>query len=135
MQAYSGDGILRRNIFSFLTITGIIFTLIEIISYIILFTHITHHNNNIAINILQPSVIEKRNASNAISLFGLFISWLIDLLYIFFTGLLFTAFESEWIREFSSLFINIEFVFIPWIQISTSTTIIRFVKSSSFKDN
>jgi hypothetical protein len=47
--------------------------------YIIFFHYVTYHNNNIAINVLKPSVIKQRNNTNAISMLGLFASWLMEI--------------------------------------------------------
>lgn len=99
------------------------------VSYGFLFHHIADHDNNVASAILKQSVIDKRNRSNAISLFGLFLTWFMDILYIIFAGLVFTFYDSEWLREIVSTVKNIDFVLVPWIQISTTPSLINFIKN------
>jgi hypothetical protein len=43
------------------TLVGIVFTLIEMVSYVLIFGHVAYHDNNIATTVLHPSVIQKRN--------------------------------------------------------------------------
>ena len=35
--------------------------MLELASYIAFFHHLFYHNNNVAVNVLAPSVIQKRN--------------------------------------------------------------------------
>ena len=96
-----------------------------------MFHHIAYHDNNIAVAILKQSVIDKRNRSNAISFFGLFITWSMDILYIIFSGFVFTIYNSEWLREIVSTLKNIEIVLVPLIQISTTPCLIQFIKNQN----
>ena len=48
---------MRKFILSGISIVGIIFTLIEMASYVILFKHIADHNNNVAAAILQGPIL------------------------------------------------------------------------------
>jgi hypothetical protein len=56
----------KKIVFIWLSAMGTILTLLEIFSYIIFFHHVTQHNNNIAANILKPSIIKQRNKANAV---------------------------------------------------------------------
>ena len=102
---------------------GMCLTMLEMICYIIFFHHVACHNNNIAANVLQPSVIKERNNTTAISVLGLFLVWLVKLCYISSVGLFTTFYEMEWFREYSSLIKDFDFVWIPWIEILTSAPI------------
>jgi len=120
----------RKYIIGAVTVSGVFLTTVELISYAILFHHIADHDNNIAASILQQSVIDKRNRSNAISLFGLFLTWSMDILYIIVNGFIFTISNSEWLREVLSTLKNVDFVLVPWIQISTTPCLIQFIKNA-----
>ena len=121
------------NVLTAASLVGIFLNLIVLISYIMIFSHIVHHNNNVAATVLQTEVIQRRNRSAAISMLGLMLCWLLDVLYITSTGLLFTLYNSQRLREFSSLLKVAEFLLIPWIQILTSPPIRRFKMETATK--
>jgi len=103
--------------------------IIEAICYIILYRYMWIHNNNMG-HILNPNVIKSRNRVNAISLTGLFATWLIEVGYNFF-GAFLSVFIKDGIllSEVVSSMIPFEYYLIPLIQIYTTANL------KSFKDN
>ena len=107
---------------------GIGLTTIEITSYIILYYHISCHNNNKSIQqILDQKTLKIRNRSNAISLTGLFVTWAMEVWYILLVSLVSLVInDANWFREVAALIKCYEFYFIPLVQIYTSAPIKRF---------
>jgi hypothetical protein len=121
---------IRKDFLTGVSIIGLLFTIIEMATYIVFFCHIAYHDNRIAINVLQPSVIQKRNSVNAISMVGLFTTWILEIFYISSVGLLTTLYDIEWLREFSSIFKDVDFVLVPWIQILTTAPIRKYIQQN-----
>ena len=69
----------NRYVVKLLVIIGAVFTLTESSFYFAFFVYLFNHNNNIAATVLQPSVVKHRNRTNAISMLGLFITWIIEI--------------------------------------------------------
>ena len=111
----------RKELMIIIAALGIIFTLMEMFCYIIFFLHLTNHNKNIAASILSPSVIKHRNETNAISMLGLFACWLLDVWYMLLAGILATEFGMDLVKEVSATFKDFDFVWIPLLQILTSS--------------
>ena len=105
------------------------FVLCEIICYIILYTFINKHNSGLVTKILKPSVINKRNKVNAISLTGQVAGWIMEMWYIVVIGFLNTVFNFELFREVAPFVKDLEFVLIPMIQIYSSEPIKKFMIS------
>ena len=57
------------------TVTGTIMTVVKLISYALVFSHLLDHNNAIGKIILEPAVVKSRNRTNAISMLGQFVTW------------------------------------------------------------
>ena len=106
---------------------GLMFTIQEILSYAILFHHISYHNNNIAANVLSATVIKQRNRTNAISFVGQFLGWVMEVWYVILVGLLSAVYNMESVREISSLLKDLEFVLIPLVEVYTSFPITKFI--------
>ena len=104
------------------------------VCYAIFFHYVTYHNNNIAATILQPAVIKQRNNANAISMLGLFASWLMEIWYLFFVGLLASKFEIGFLREVAATLKDFDFTFIPLIQILTSFPIRKFLLTTAIQN-
>ena len=85
------------------------------------------HTNTIAINIVQPSEIKKRNKRNAISMTGQLSGWFFRSLNIILVGILFHIYEIDLLRNVMSLFKNLEFGLISFVQIMTSPPIKMFM--------
>ena len=115
-----------KMIFLLYAIIGFIFNMVEICSYIILYHFVTSQNNNVE-RILDPSVIRIRNRANAISLTGLFAGWLMEFWYVILLGFLSPIFDSNILREVSTVLKYFEFFFIPLVQINSSPPIKRFM--------
>jgi len=111
----------RKEIMIIIAVLGIILTVMEMCCYIIFFHHLTNHNKNIAAPILNPSVIKRRNEANAVSMLGLFACWLLDVWYMVLAGILATEFEMDLVKEVSATFKDFDFVWIPLLQIMTSS--------------
>ena len=107
---------------------GIGLTTIEITSYIVLYYHISCHNNNKTIQqILDKNTIKNRNRTNAISLTGMFLSWAWEVWYLLLVGIISLVInDANWFRELATLIKCYEFYFIPLVQIYTSAPIKRF---------
>ena len=107
---------------------GIGLTTIEITSYIVLYYHISCHNNNKTIQqILDKNTIKNRNRTNAISLTGMFLSWAWEVWYLLLVGIISLVInDANWFRELATLIKCYEFYFIPLVQIYTSAPIRRF---------
>ena len=110
---------------------GFISNLVEIICYVYLFQYIYKHNKN-AIGMLDMLTIKRRNQVNAVSLFGLFGGWLLEVWYILFVILLFLLFEASWVHEMVAIVKYYEFYFIPLIQIQTSAPIKSYIEKTKW---
>ena len=108
-------------------VLGTFLTMTKIVCYIIFFVHLFHHNNTIAIGILTPPIIKQRNRVNAISMFGQFAAWLMDVLYIVLAGLLSFFHDVDKLREIASLLKSFEFLLIPLLEVFTSVPIRKFL--------
>ena len=113
---------------------GIIYTMLEIISYAILFYHMNQHNNKVASSVVKPSVVKQRNKSNAVSMVGQFAGWVMEIWYVLLIGLLSGFYNMEKMREFSSLVKDLEFVLIPLVEIYTSLPIRNFISNNQNVD-
>ena len=100
---------------------------LEVLCYAVLFSHIFHHNNNIAILILNPDVIKVRNTKNAISLIGQLATWILEASYAL-LGLYFVSLRLNVTgRELASFIKLSEFTLIPLVQILCSPPLKNFV--------
>jgi len=108
---------------------GVACNIVELCCYIIFFAHVTHHDNHIAVTILGKEVIRQRNQTNAVTMVGLFLTWLMELSYLswitFYYGLDF----SKQSRELPTLVKMSEFSLVPLVQIMTSPPLRRFVSN------
>ena len=105
------------------------FVLCEITCYVMLYTFINKHNSGDVTKILKPSVINKRNKINAISLTGQVAGWIMETWYIVAIGFLNTIFNFELLREIAPFVKDLEFILIPLVQICTSEPIKKFMMS------
>ena len=80
--------------------------------------------------VLAPSVIQQRNKTNAVSLTGQFLGWVMEIWYLILVGLLSAFFNMDSVREISSLVKDLEFVLIPFVEISTSAPIRNFIANN-----
>ena len=133
LQEYSGHGSTRKYFLTGVSLAGIFCTMIELVSYALVFKHIAYHDNHVACHILQPEVIQRRNRSTTISMLGLLLCWLLDVFYISCTGLLFTLYDFGRLRELASLLKTVDFVLVPWIQTLTTPPIRKFIQRSGVK--
>ncbi len=105
-------------------------TFVEVSSYIILFHHIWKHDNNLAADVLDQNIIKKRNRVNALSVFGLFVTWVIEVLYVVFIGILsFIVIDHDFVREVVGFCRIYDYFLIPFVQIHTSAPIQAFISS------
>ena len=109
---------------------GGILNIIEVSSYGIYFYHIAKHDNTVAVRILDPSVITKRNKRNAISMMGQLVGWIMEVWHVVLIGILTPIFNLDSLRNVSSLLKNFEFCLIPLVQIWTSVPIKRYLLKS-----
>ena len=113
----------------FIAALGGIFSMIEIACYIVIYLHIDVHNNTVAIQLLDPSVIRVRNRTNSITLTGQVMSWFMELWYIVLIGFISNMFNPASLREVAPFFKTFEFFLVPLVQIYTSPPIKRFISS------
>ena len=130
-SGYLFDADQRSGVLLAISCTGITLNLIEMLCYGVFFHYVTYHNNNIASAILQQSVIKQRNNTNAISMLGLFASWLLEIWYIFFVGLLAFEFDISFLREVAAALKDFDFILIPIFQTLTSVPIKKSLFSKS----
>jgi hypothetical protein len=104
---------------------GFLMISIELFCYINIYHHLKTHNNEMMSGILDKNTIKKRNFTNAVSLTGLFVCWLVELFHLVFAGFLSLFIGNQWNREVSTFLRHLEFVLIPLIQIHTSPPIKR----------
>ena len=121
----------RKAILIGISSIGVTFNVIEMFCYAIFFHYVTYHNNFVASAILQQSVIKQRNNTNAISMLGLFISWVMEMWYILIVGLLSTKFEVGYLREVAATLKDFDFILIPFFQIITSVPMRKFIQPIS----
>jgi hypothetical protein len=124
----------KQSFITGLSSIGIIYTMLEIISYAILFYHMNQHNNKVASSVVKPSVVKQRNKSNAVSMVGQFAGWVMEIWYVLLIGLLSGFYNMEKMREFSSLVKDLEFVLIPLVEIYTSLPIRNFISNNQNVD-
>ena len=104
-----------------MSIIGTIFRILEVCSYIILYYHVWKHDNDVAAKILNQQVIRNRNRRNAITISGLFATWILEVSYLIFTGFLsFLTNRHDLVRELVWSVKAYEYFCIPCIQIYTS---------------
>ena len=115
--------------FLFFNIIGSVLIMAELCCYIIIFHHLTVHNNNLMAGILDQNVIKKRNMTNAVSLSGLFICWLLEAFHLIFGGFLALVVGGHWNRLLSIFIRYLEFVLVPLVHIHTSPPIRRYLMS------
>ena len=84
-----------------------------------------------AATVVKPSIIKQRNKSNAVSMVGQLLGWLMEIWYIVLIGLLSAFFNLESLREFASLLKDLEFALIPVVEVYTSTPIRNFITNNT----
>ena len=104
---------------------------IELSCYLTLFQHIYYHDNHVMVTILDAKVITMRNRVNAVTLKGLFATWVMEVFQVVVAGLLSNVIGNRWNRELSAFLRQTEFLLIPLIQIHTSPPIKRLLLSKN----
>ena len=102
-------------------------TFAEIACYTKLYLFMYKKDNGRIKKIVNSSVINKRNKTNAITLSGQFAGWIMEIWYIVTIGILNTIFNFELFREVAPFVKNLEFLLIPMVQIKTSEPIRQFI--------
>ncbi len=121
---------MKKTTFLIISIYSSICNILEISSYTILYYHVWTHDNRMASEILDQRVIRTRNRANAISLIGLFSTWIFEVSYLVVTGFLSFAIKNhDFLRELVWCYKAYEYFFIPLVQIYTSP-IMKVFKSS-----
>ena len=87
-----------------------------------------NHDNKVADAIVSKATLKSRNKTNAISMVGQIVSWVMEIWYIVLVGLLSTLFQVELLREVSVLIKTTEYFLIPMVQVLTSAPISKFLK-------
>ena len=107
-----------------LVFIGGVFTLSESLFYVSFFHFLFLHNNNIAASVLHPAVVKHRNRTNAISMLGLFFTWILEIWYLVLVAI---WPKQGSVREVGSLFKMSDFCLIPLVQIITSAPMKKFI--------
>jgi len=115
--------------FLFFNMIGSFLIVTEFFCYLFIFQYVKVHDNNIMTGILDKNVIKKRNMTNMVSLSGLSICWLLEVLHIIFGGFLAMVFGSHWNRVISIFIRYLEYVLVPLVHIKTSPPIGRYLMS------
>ena len=102
------------------TFVGVGATITELIFYVIFFCHVIYHDNTIAITVVKRDIVRQRNCTNAISMAGLFATWVMEVSYFCWIIYFLTRSDSEQIREMLTIVKMSEFVVNPIVQILTS---------------
>ena len=105
--------------------------LTELCCYLGFFAHIFHHDNNIAIGVVAPSVLKNRNRTNAITMAGQAASWIMEIWYLVIVGILSTIIQVDILREISVVLKALEFCLIPFVQIYTSAPIKKYLEANN----
>ena len=131
-QAYYPFSPWSMPIFISLNMLAVGLNLIQLCCYAIFFCHVFYHDNRVAIQVVKREVIRQRNRSNAISMAGLFATWVIELA--FYSWILFFRARSNYgqLREMSTIIKMAEFVLIPTVQIFTSPPLRRYFQANNF---
>ena len=103
----------------------------EFCCYLVYFHHIFHHDNNVAAGVISTSTLSSRNRSNAISMAGQIISWITEVWYLAFLGLLSIVLKGSTLREVATMIKIADFFLVPLIQVMTSSPIQKFWSQNS----
>ena len=121
---------MRKFFILLFTGSGVVYSVIEFCCYIIFFVHVAHHDNNIAVVVLHKETIRQRNHTNAITMMGLFLTWLMELSYLGWNVVAFATGFSEQTREFLTIIKMFEFSLVPLVQIKTSPPLRKFTSNA-----
>ena len=110
-----------------LTLAGVILNTVEFCCYIIFFAHIIHHDNFVAVMIVKKEVVRQRNRNTAISMVGLFATWVLEMAYNIWLALFVWLGYSQQLRELLTIIKMAEFVIMPIIEVLTSPPLRKFV--------
>ena len=106
--------------------------LIEVSSYLVLFHHLYHHDNQVVKSILRPEVIKLRNKKNAISFLGQLSTWILETLYTLLLIYFISWRQKSALRELASFIKLSEFTLIPLVQILCTPPLRAFVLKKNF---
>jgi hypothetical protein len=134
-ESTTNSKVLTKKYKSFIRVivgaVGIVLTVIEVLCYVLFFYHIYKHNQTVASQVLEPSIIKKRNKRNAISMTGQLAGWIMEGWHVVLIGFLTPIFDLDSLRNVSSLLKNFEFAFIPLVQIWSSVPIKKYLLKSN----
>jgi len=103
---------------------------IELSCYLFLYSYIKTHNSTVAVNILDPVVINMRNRVNSISLTGHVACWVLEIGYFAIIGI-FSVLRVNVIRDVFPYIKIVEYFLVPLIQIKTSPSINTYVQAKT----
>ncbi len=115
-----------KDALRYVSFIGGLVTLVELVCYAAFFEYVFRHDNYLAIGIVPASVIQHRNKTNAVSMFGQVLSWFMEVWYILLVGILSTFVKMEFLRGVFVLIKCSEYCLVPMVQILTSAPIRRF---------
>ena len=126
-QAHDPAAYWSRQVVLLLSTTGLGLNIIELYCYTIFFGHVYYHDNNVAISVVRHDVVRQRNRTNAISMAGLFATWLMELAYFCWLVYFLSQSSFEEYREALTIVKMAEFVVVPTVQVITSPSLRRYV--------
>ena len=112
------------------SVAAVVVNIAEFICYIIFFCHVIYHDNNIAVMIVKRDVVRQRNRTNAISMAGLFATWVMDASYYCWMILFLTSNDYEQMREMLTIVKMSEFAVVPIVQVLTSPAVRKAIWNS-----
>ena len=121
----------RKSMVRLCFVFGGILTIIELCCYLAYFQYIYNHDNKVAAMVISQTMIRIRNKTNAISMVGQVTSWVMEIWYAVLIVMLSTFYDTDTLREIASLIKDFEFVFIPLVEVQTSSPIIKFLSQKN----
>ena len=121
---------MRQKNVLFFSIFGATLTVIEMSSYIIFYRFLWKQDNSLSGRVLSEKVVKMRKKNNAVSITGLFATWVMEITYLGFASFVsFMVREQEFMRDVVGCIKYFDYYFIPLVQIYTSPPIWRHVTS------
>ena len=119
--------IVKTTVLLLIAAIAFLLNIAELGCYITIFSYLSYINKKNASSVLKPSIIRDRNRSNAISLTGQAIGWVMEVWYIILVGVFSTIYKFELTRELSPIIKLFEFALIPLVEIYTTPPLKSFM--------
>ena len=125
-KSWSHDPTLRTTIVRVsYGICGIM-AIAEFCCYLVYFHYVFRHDNSVAAAVISKSALSSRNRSNAISMAGQVITWLSEIWFLVFLGLLSIVLKGSMLREVGVMIKVADYFLVPFIHVMTSSPVQKF---------